>query len=205
MNTINVLLTGFGPFGKIHNNASAAIINFLRDNPLIHPHNINIKFLVLPVSYLQAPSILKKWLENNPEFVPDLIMSLGVHRGDYFRFETKARFQLTSKAQDIDGCSMHAFKPLIQHDLESSLNIKLLCERLSEQSQHPLVVSSNAGGYVCEAIYHTSLSLALAINEKSVISCFLHVPSLDILPADVQSHFVLKSLKEYILVINSTF
>lgn len=184
-----VLVTGFGPFGAHPVNASWEAVSCL---PKTIPNtNIDIFKEQVEVCYkyvdTRVPQLWKK-------YKPDLVIHVGVsdatrkitlescgHRDDYKgldnykyapcdskckaaeKFENSKDVQILKTSLDLDDLvtQFEANKSL----LNKTLNIDI--------SKVDLQLSCNAGRYLCEYIYYTSLC------QDNTRSLFIHVPPID--------------------------
>lgn len=191
MSQRRLLLTGFGPFGRVNENASSLVLPELLERLLISVPHWQVHTLSLPVSFQQAPQIIDHTVQEHGPF--DACIGLGVHRGDFYRLETNASPELTSLAVDIDGASVASYQPVINKRLCSNFNLidfveKFRWSKTLQETHWPLIkVSDNAGGYVCEAVYHHLLSTASQMQARSV---FIHIPGVQLLPLDIQSIYL---------------
>ena len=185
-----VFLTGFGPFGSITDNPSSSLIKSLE--PHLEQKSILSKILSLPVSYSRAPTLIDNVL-NYKKF--DLILGFGLHRGQDFRLETTAKPYPTSQGKDYDSDTGSVFEPINHHQLYTTLNADALLNQVNQETQW-IRKSTDASGYVCEAIYHRLLSHAVKTDTDCA---FIHIPSFDIQSEEKQieliSYFINTALK----------
>ena len=94
--------------------------------------------------------------------------------------------------EDVDGKAPHGFKCVADgpQSIETCFNVEKICEKVSQkQNDVEFGVSSDAGRYLCDFIYYTSLS----INSAPVL--FIHIPELD---KPYTSHQLASALKTII-------
>ena len=168
-----VLVTGFGSFEQVEDNPSGAVARRLEEDP---PSGIDVRARVLPVSFMRAP---EAWDElcSGLGRTPDFLLGLGVQPNAGFRLERRARAGLnpassTPARPDVDGvCAVDAALPT-GPDFECELDLDALAAHLTSDGTEACV-SDDAGGYVCERIYHHLLSRARSLAKPGL---FLHVP-----------------------------
>ncbi|MEC8011043.1 MAG: hypothetical protein VX185_09790 [Pseudomonadota bacterium] len=181
-----VLLTGFGPFGSITDNPSSTLIKYI--DPHLEQKSILSKILSLPVSYSRAPTLIDNVL-NYKKF--DLILGFGLHRGQDFRLETTAKPYPTSQGKDYDGDTGSVFEPINHHQLYTTLDAEELLNQ-ANQKEPWIRKSTDASGYVCEAIYHRLLSHAVKTDTDCA---FIHIPSFNFQPKEKQLELILNLIE----------
>ncbi|MDP6539827.1 MAG: hypothetical protein QF903_05345 [Planctomycetota bacterium] len=164
-----ILVTGFGPFLDVQDNPSGRLARALEDDP---PPGAGVTASVLPVAFSGAPARLGEALAAM-DSGPDGLLGLGVHGGDGFRLERRARAVLDSDKPDAEGRLGAQIAPLPEGDLESALDLERLCAALLDAGAGEAWISEDAGGYVCERTYHALLARGRRLGIPAV---FLHVP-----------------------------
>uniref|UniRef100_A0A8C5LTC2 Pyroglutamyl-peptidase I n=1 Tax=Leptobrachium leishanense TaxID=445787 RepID=A0A8C5LTC2_9ANUR len=163
-----VVVTGFGPFGEHKVNASWIAVQEL--DKLGLGESIDLKIVQVPVEYLAVKRLIPElWAT----YSPLLIVHVGVsgmatsvtieecgHNAGYIR---------------TDNCNFcpgtHCCVEGGPECLHSDIDVKEVCKRASsELSDVQFTVSADAGRYLCDFIYYTSLYQS---NGKSL---FVHVP-----------------------------
>jgi pyroglutamyl-peptidase len=178
-----VLVTGFGAFEEVERNPSGLLAEGLVENP---PAGVECVGGTLPVSFRRAPRVMDELFARLGARRPELIFSLGVCPEAGFRIESRAGDRLRAGRPDVDGeegASLGSLGP----ERSTSLDVEALAARVAREAAAPVRVSGDAGGYVCERIYHHALSRA---DELAVPALFLHVPPSDLLPLEVQERAV---------------
>jgi len=176
-----VFVTGFGPFPGVDVNPSGAIALALAEHP---PAGIDVVAEVLPVSFARAPSAFEAALF--AAAAPDAFLSMGVHPGQGFRLEQRARVDLGKPATDrpdVDGLAASGIILDGTRDRACSVDLDALAAVMRGWLEVSVGVSEDAGGYVCEAIYHHVLGRAA---ERQVPGVFLHVPPIEYMPVEEQ-------------------
>ena len=154
------LVTGFGPFLDVADNASWHIARALGERP-------GFVAVELPTSFARAREVLAAAIARE---APARIVSVGIARaGGGYRVESGATGVVTSTHADVDGVvatghrlDAEAAPRRTLHDTEG------LAARLREAGLDACS-SNDAGGYVCNSTYHA----ALGLRPDAV---FLHVP-----------------------------
>ena len=163
---MNVLVTGFEPFGKHEVNSSQLIAEELDG-------------VVLPVSYARAAGELRSALgERDPEIV--IAFGLADER-DAVTPERFAHNLDESDTTDNDavsgsGAEIEAAGPIAYR---STLPVD---EIVAELRAHelPAAVSRDAGGYLCNHVFYVLMHTL----KPGKMGGFVHVPRLDVLPRE---------------------
>lgn len=164
-----ILVTGFGPFEAVQNNPSADVAQALAATPPAElPAGVSVACAVLPTSFARsAVELDAHWRAREPS----LLLSLGVQSkgGTSFRLERRAARLLAGRT-DIDG---REAQELTGGERRTSLDLSRLAIELASAGAHEVTISDDAGGYVCERVYHYGLGRAA---EHGVPALFLHLP-----------------------------
>ena len=172
MSLPKILLTGFGPFLDVLLNPSGEIARALDGKKL---SGVQVSSRVLPAAYRSVGPAFAEALEEMAPTVPVALLSLGVHRGSPYRLEKRARPVLDSAQLDADGVRGNQLDFLGERELHTTLDVPKLVTALEDGGAEAVVVSENAGGYVCERCYYEVLTLA---ERLALPGFFLHVPPL---------------------------
>jgi pyroglutamyl-peptidase len=164
-----VFVTGFGPFEAVASNPSADVAEALAANP---PTGLSVTCAVLPTSFTRSAAAFDEGLAELGRR-PQLLLSLGVQSkgGTSFRLESRAA-RLKPGRADIDGQESETVT-LHGGTLRTSLDLAHLAGELERSGAGPVTLSDDAGGYVCERIYHHALSAGEAAGMPAL---FLHLP-----------------------------
>ncbi|KAK3912351.1 Pyroglutamyl-peptidase 1 [Frankliniella fusca] len=168
-----IIVTGFGPFRAHKINASWEAVKLLPE--MLDVVDLNIILIVqeIPVDYEESVKRLTVLCE---EHKPILVINVGVSD--------------LAKEITLETCaSKHGYeKPDVQGKIPTEkkcclgnfpmVSTKLAVEKLADDLNNlkmgvSFCTSSNAGLYLCEFTYYTSLCL----NEQN--SLFVHVPDID--------------------------
>ncbi|XP_050541180.1 pyroglutamyl-peptidase 1 [Daktulosphaira vitifoliae] len=157
-----IVVTGFGPFRQYKVNSSWEIAKCLFDTGIENELNCKLIKIEVPVSYKDVDEIIPKlWTE----YKPTLMVHLGVSCfAKTLTVETTAHGHDYLK-EDINGICPDSRCLANDSKLETCLSIDCL-------KDYDICVSQDAGRYLCEYIYHKSLT----INKNQTI--FIHVPEL---------------------------
>lgn len=186
-----VVVTGFGPFLDVAENPSGKVAMLLAEDP---PPGIEVRGFELPVSFANSPRALAASLAGLGQR-PDLLLGLGVHRGNNFRVERRARCVLDSHKPDDEGVFASALAPLGDRDLETPFDLSRLSTALESPHLEPTQYSEEAGGYVCERTYHALLSQS---EHEGVPALFIHVPKEEFLSVEEQARHMRAVILELI-------
>ncbi|XP_030766289.1 pyroglutamyl-peptidase 1 [Sitophilus oryzae] len=168
----NILVTGFGPFGEHKENASWEAVSSL-------PNEIkgfNVVKKQIPVIYTHVEvNIPNLWQEYNPK----LVVHVGVSSyTNAIQIETRANKKGYERKDILNVCPTNSqANPCNEESnndcIETSLCASTICNHLKEALNIQTVISRDAGRYLCEFIYYTSLN----IDKKRTL--FIHVPPVD--------------------------
>ncbi len=178
-----IALTGFGAFVDVDRNPSGEIVRALAESP---PPGVFARATVLPVSLGQAPGAMDAWMAEQGA-APAALLSLGVQRDPYFRIERRARVQLDSLKRDNDGHPGLGWRCDGDRDLTTTLELDPLARALERAGATDVRVSEDAGGFVCERVYHHGLRSGEAVGYPAL---FLHVPPSEIMDVAAQTEMV---------------
>lgn len=168
-----VLLTGFGPFPGVPENATARLVGAL--SQAAH-RRFAARFVadVLPVEWAAAPHRLSYLLE---AYRPDVALHFGVsHEARGFAIERQGT-NACAATPDAVG----ALPPLARLDPDgppartARLPVERLVARLATLGL-PAYASDSAGAYLCNALLYHSLGVATTPG-RSRLTGFIHVPA----------------------------
>ena len=177
--TINVpsvvLLSGFGPFEGYPQNPSWMAVEPL-NNVMIAGYDVRV--IQVPVVWDEA---VVKYSAAYDKLHPAMALASGVAMDTGVRLETTARNYArgTDVANDvwpagkIDGAGATTYK--------SGLPIDLLKGAL-EQAKVPVIVSDNAGDYLCNFLFFGLMKKVAAEKPANMVAGFIHVPTPDVVP-----------------------
>jgi pyroglutamyl-peptidase len=168
--SVRVLVTGFGPFPGISNNASAAVALAIEKSPAAL--GLEVATAIIPVVWAGARAAAR---EAAARFKPHAILHFGVSkRASGFEIETRA-FNLSGPKEDHAGAAppgtplVDAGRPFLMSTLPPSHLYGALTE-----GGFPAVMSHDAGRYLCNALFYWSL--CDAEMEGRLVS-FVHLPA----------------------------
>lgn len=173
---MNILITGFMPFGGDDRNPS---FDCLRQFPE-ETGNAHVTVLELPVTFRQAPKILLGTLE---ELKPEGVICLGLAASRKKVTPELVAVNLAhARIPDNEG-AQPLEQPLIPggpDGIFSTLPVFELVRRL-EQAGIPAELSCTAGTYVCNSLFYHLMTWA---KPRRVPAGFVHVPNTDTLALD---------------------
>ncbi|MBW7876910.1 MAG: pyroglutamyl-peptidase I [Candidatus Cloacimonetes bacterium] len=166
---MNIILSGFEPFGENPVNPSSELILAVRENP-IPGHRIHT--LILPVIWNQVWEPMLSALDN---LKPDLVIAFGLKSGsDCITLETRAH-NWNREIKDNSGeTSLGKIENSSPEYINSTLPLQLYFQKLKNQNI-PVSYSNDAGGYLCNHLFYRIQSHLL--NNSSVASGFIHLPA----------------------------
>ena len=185
---INILITGFEPFGGSDINSSWETA--VRVGQL-SPKDVNIDVVQLPVSFKRAGEAVRDILHAKS---PDVVIMLGQRgKGQSIDVERIAVNLMDSSMADNDGICPQE-QPIVKDGESayfSSLPVKALRDAVLQRGI-PARVSNSAGLYVCNATYYNALN-EIYKHSLPVKAVFVHLPkigeefSLDVLADSVRT------------------
>ena len=187
MNAPLWLVTGFGPFLDVQENPSGLVARALESDP---PDGLEVRCAILPVEFEAAGPALDRALDECPR-PPVWLLSLGVHRGAWFRPEGLARARLRSTRPDGAGRFAADLPPLGPRDLRPRVDPARAAELLRTAGASDARPSNDAGGYVCERTYFANLTAA---ERLAIPGLFVHVPPISAVPVGEQVRVLRKAL-----------
>ncbi|CFX53295.1 Peptidase C15 pyroglutamyl peptidase I [Candidatus Filomicrobium marinum] len=168
--TARVLITGFGSFPGVPENASAVVVERLALSIAALP-GVRLTWRILPVDWEVAPRQVAELIADEN---PQVILHFGVsRRAEGLVIETLARNHCHSS---VDICGSFPLAPKIAADapdaLPSTFPAASIVDRLRAEG-FPAQLSEDAGGYLCNNVLYTSLNRLSGNN-----SCigFVHLP-----------------------------
>jgi len=164
----HLLVTGFGPFFRVDDNPSRAVAFALADAP---PPGVRIRAAELPVDVAASARALESELRRAPDV--DAVLALGVQEEGYYRVERRARHRLSARKPDNAGVvpAGHVLEPA--RDFETAFDVDLCAAALRASGAGDVRTSDDAGGFVCERVYHHLLAHGA---ERRLPGLFLHLP-----------------------------
>ncbi|XP_063221537.1 pyroglutamyl-peptidase 1 [Bacillus rossius redtenbacheri] len=187
-----VVVTGFGPFGEHSVNASWEAVKLLPSLALDEELGLRLHVEEVSVAYDAVSSqVPRLWQALEPALVvhvgvssvaTDVVLESCAHRAGYVKQDVCGKVPLDGQ------CCNGSTEKII-----SDIDVELISKKVNESNIGVATsVSRNAGRYLCEYIYYTSL----CINNLRCI--FVHVPPLG-KPYSAQE--LARALKEIIKVI----
>lgn len=168
---MNILLTAFEPFGGERVNPAQLAVEALPQTVC----GAEISKLLLPVSYREAPKLVRKAIRT---LQPDAVLCVGQAGGrNAVTPERVAINFMGAELPDNDGKRVHG-KPILRNAPAayfSTLPIERMVNRL-RRARLPATVSNTAGTFICNQVMYTVLH---EIAEKKLpvqAAGFVHVP-----------------------------
>lgn len=171
---LRVLVTGFGPFPGVPFNASTRLIEALERSPAIA--GISLFSEIIPVAWDGALDCSQKAIGRHR---PHAVLHFGVaKRATLFEIETRA-FNMSGPKADNEGRVrgerfLVPGSPFIR---TATLPAAELLHAL-RQAGCPAALSKNAGRYLCNALFYTSLNNA--DKSGAPLVGFIHIPAFGI-------------------------
>ena len=171
-----MLVTGFGPFGLLESNSSAALAEALAAEP-------GVRSAVLPVAYARAERRLAELLG---QIRPAAVLLFGVHAAPGFRLERVAMNLDDEAAPDEDG-AVHQREPICP-DAPAAYWSTLPLMEISEALELlglPWEWSNHAGGFLCNHAFYRAMDVLAEFGCRAPCG-FIHVPPAQSLPLATQ-------------------
>jgi pyroglutamyl-peptidase len=169
-----VLITGFGPFPGVPENATMRLVPALVDRARKAYSDIRIEAEILPTEWRVAPARLDALYRNHK---PDVALHFGVSsRARGFEIEARGR---NVRALASDACGELPDSICIAEDGPDLSAATLPVVRIVDELRRmglAAFVSRDAGTYLCNALLYTTLDVA-AQSETSVRAGFIHIPA----------------------------
>ena len=170
---MQVLLTGFEPFGGSNINSSWETVAQIEQLP---PPNVNIKTVRLPVSFYRSGLEIIKAIRRN---TPDILIMLG-QRGQGYSIDIEriAVNLMDASNPDNEGCCPQEQIISTKGNAAyfSNLPVKILRDALLHKNI-PAKVSNSAGLYVCNSTYYNALNEIFEQRLKTK-AVFVHLPKI---------------------------
>ncbi|XP_061720707.1 pyroglutamyl-peptidase 1 [Cydia pomonella] len=170
-----VLVTGFGPFLGHPVNASWEAVKLMNKEVLEKEHNIELVTLELPVTYSNVDEFVPALWDTHE---PKLMIHVGVSRlAESLTLETQAHRKGYQRQDYLEQCPANhccAAPGGGAVRLHTKLDVSRICAELNQDEELTAVESKDAGRYLCEYIYYTSLA---ADNTRTL---FVHVPDMNV-------------------------
>jgi pyroglutamyl-peptidase len=167
---VRILVTGFGPFPGVPDNASAPIVAALAKS--VAMPGIQLITEIIPVLWTYARGVARDAMARAK---PDAILHFGVSkRLTGFEIETRA-VNLSGPKEDLGG-AVRPSKPLDiagERVLEATLPPAILLGALRREG-YPARISRDAGRYLCNALFYWSLADA---GAGGPLVSFIHMPA----------------------------
>ncbi|KAL4704905.1 hypothetical protein ACJJTC_005693 [Scirpophaga incertulas] len=172
-----VIVTGFGPFINHPVNASWEAVQLINKEEIEKKHNIELVQLEMSVTYHNVDEFVPALWDTH---TPKLMIHVGVSGiAECFSLETQAHRKGYQRMDYYNNCPANHMCPAEGAiRLHTKLDVDQICkefnERFAEEHNTKAVASKDAGRYLCEYIYYTSLSVD---NTRTL---FVHVPDMNV-------------------------
>ncbi|MCI1902386.1 MAG: pyroglutamyl-peptidase I, partial [Bifidobacteriaceae bacterium] len=182
MRTYNVVVSGFEPFDNEATNPSGDVASLLSSDDIANRlqeltgAQINIRSTVLPLSFDKAWPTLERTLK---EMTPDIIVAFGLkHSARGVNLE-RCAINLID-ADKPDAYNVQPRKVAVSKDGPAAFWTKLPLRRIIQTfstSQIPATLSSDAGTYVCNALFYQLM--AWCAHTPDVLAGFVSLPTVN--------------------------
>ncbi|UJR31268.1 hypothetical protein I4U23_018768 [Adineta vaga] len=182
-----ILITGFGPFRSVLNNPSWEVAKALKTF-LEWTRPLHIILHQIQVTYddvtKQVPDY---WIQYNPTLVIHIGVAKGAREIRLEKYACNTGYCHADKNGIVPETGQ-CIKNNAPNVLMTHVPLNDICACVRRRINLPIVVSENAGRYLCEYIYYQSLF----IDSNRTI--FIHIPDLD-------KSFTIENLAETIQLI----
>jgi len=175
-----ILLTAFGPFPGIPVNATAVLVPRLAQrlrrlaaarSPLLSTAAISVHTTTLPTEWQRGPDRAESVIRR---LHPDLVLHFGVSAlASGFVIERVGR-NVCQPHPDAAGNLPPSTTLGPASTRDAALPVDAICERLSATGL-PVSSSTDAGGYLCNAVLYRTLSLPIGVRPP--MAGFVHIPA----------------------------
>lgn len=214
---IHFIVTGFGAFGQVVDNPTQRLVELINDQKWNLPINIShtavckVSIQNVDREHAQITSLCKNIAKNarespsnpSPTRTTIVLVHLGVaEKAEEMLLETCAYNDCSFRIPDEDGQqpvsqSIDGLKP-VGDVKKCCLQLEKIVERV-RRSDLPVVLSNDAGRYLCNYIYYKSLKLcdSQECEGVTIYSLFLHVPPFEsgIFGENLQFEFLINLLE----------
>ena len=171
-----ILLTGFGPFLTVAENATGTVVPAVAKAMAATLPQLHCVAEILPTDWIEAPARLDALIRDHR---PTIILQFGVSpRAKGFVIETRGRNERQASI-DASGCKPKGLRITERGPkfLATSLPIKQIINRLHELGL-PAARSHSAGQYVCNALLYHSLWVSQGATPatRPPMMGFIHLP-----------------------------
>ncbi|CAH0724130.1 unnamed protein product, partial [Brenthis ino] len=171
-----VLVTGFGPFLNHPVNASWEAVKLMNKEEIEKKHNVELVTIEMPVTYENVDEFVPALWETH---TPKLMIHVGVSSiANKMTLEAQAHRKGYQRLDYFEKCpANHVCTAEGAIRIHTKLDVERICKEFNEnnpQNDTGAIVSKDAGRYLCEYIYYTSLS----VDNKRTL--FIHVPDMNI-------------------------
>lgn len=171
---MRMLITGFGPFPGVPHNPTRDLVHWLAEETQPHRKGVEGIMEVLPVEWETGAMRLRDLLRKHD---PHVVLQFGAsRRAAGFHIEQVARNR-ASFLPDVKGerASGREILPGAPRSLRASLPSAPLAIHLQKLGL-PALVSSDAGSYLCNALYFHALDWSRQASHAPICQ-FVHVPA----------------------------
>lgn len=176
---MKALVSGFGPFGAVVDNVSAAVLPLLREQP---PEGVTVETVELPVTFGEGARVL---LGRIAALQPDVVIALGVAEDRrLITPELVAINHIHARIPDTSGA--RPFDEPIRRDAPFAYRATIPVYEVEATIRAlglPAAVSYSAGSYVCNHVLFELLHAGARSGESGAPfrGGFIHLPGA---PAD---------------------
>ena len=174
---IQILLTGFGPFGSVADNPTERLVRHFTAETV---PGLAITTCALPTSFTRAKETFRNALEAGGQDgqLFEIALMLGVAAGSAnWRVETQGLNWDAPAIPDVDGFLPTGGEIVTDGPAHLPVTLPPLAIQVAiEAAGLPVTLSDSAGQYLCNHLLYSALHLTRT-DFSSVRAGFLHVPA----------------------------
>ncbi len=172
-----ILITGFGPFPGVDENVSEPLVRAIEVTGATRLAPDRVIAAILPTQWQAAPVCVAALIN---EHAPWVVVHFGVAEGATgLQIETQA---VNACLMRCDAVGRSPLSSVLNTTGAAVLQATIPVDQIYERLRHgtvPVSLSSDAGGYLCNAILYHSLQLSLEMAHplgRVMKVGFVHVP-----------------------------
>eukprot|EP00939_MAST-03C_sp_MAST-3C-sp1_P001199 g1199.t1 len=202
METVHIHLTAFGPFPGVPVNPTEALMEMVKKDKL-GVDSVRMTTHVFRCAALDVDDLSKKIHreESRQGTGKHIWIHMGVHTGSkHLRLEKRAYNCADFRCPDVRGeilknRAILSNRPSSSY-IESDLALETLKRTLSKRESFPVMVSVDAGRYLCNYLFYRTLAFC---SDMCAHKClFLHIPPFHTVSLSDQTRFVIALIREIV-------
>ena len=170
---MNILITGFEPFGKHDLNPSQRLVKEISPKSSDH---LTLQRLILPVDHVAAPQILLEYIGQHQ---PDCVVSFGLAAGRAKISLERIAVNLKDFRHPDNRGGMVSNETVVNNGPAAYFTTLPLLEIFDalQRASIPVELSLSAGSFLCNQIFY-ELMHEISLNQRPMRAGFVHLPAL---------------------------